>query len=98
MNASSFSSCSTQTVLKRNQNSDERERPMDIIGHKQHRVFRYIFFGIHDLPSVWVGVIKSVVPILGILFLLLTVNLKAIQIQGDSLDRRGFGCSEGLDH
>ena len=30
-------------------------------------------------------------PILEILFLLLTVDLKAIQIQGDSLDRRGFG-------
>ena len=49
-------------------------------------------------PSVWVGIIKLIVPILEILFLLLTVDLKAIQIQGDSLDRRGFGCSEGLEH
>ena len=44
------------------------------------------------------GIPKLIVPILEILFLLLTVDLKAIQIQGDSLDRRGFGCSEGLDH
>ena len=37
-------------------------------------------------------------PILEILFLLFTVHLKSTQIQGDSLDRIGFGCSEGLDH
>ena len=49
-------------------------------------------------PSVWVGIIKFIVPIPGFLVLLLTVDLKTTQIQGDYFDRRGFRCSEGLDH
>ena len=49
------------------------------------------------MPSVWVGIIKFIVPIPVFLVLLLTVDLKAMQIHGDFLDRRGFKCSEGLD-